>query len=237
MKTCNLLKLPLVAAAVTVGIGSAAFAQDDNAQTEDVQRAAKDLERAEDRRDTAEGAVEERKEDLQQAIDDAAQSDEADSSGRSSRRAETLDDSDWDELADEHGDLSTFVEALRVTGLDKTLSNGTAYTVFAPTDEAFDDAFDEDREDLLSEKNRQELIDLLRAHIVADDVSPDRARDLDAALTVDGDRLDLSTDGDALEVGDAKVVGSDIHRGNIRIYPIDEVLDKGRTSIALKDSD
>jgi uncharacterized surface protein with fasciclin (FAS1) repeats len=236
MKTCKLLKLPLVAAAVAVGIGSAAFAQDDHPQTQDVQRAAKDLERAQDRRDTAERAVEERKEDLQQAIDKAAKSDET-SSDRSSRRADAWSDSDWDKLVDEHSDLRTFVEALRLTGLDKTLSSGTEYTVFAPTDEAFDDAFHKDREELLSEKNRQELVDLLRAHIVADDVSPDRARKLDKALTVDGDRVDLSVDGDELEVGDAKVVGSDIHRGNLRIYPIDEVLDAGRTSVALKDSD
>jgi uncharacterized surface protein with fasciclin (FAS1) repeats len=236
MKTCNLLKLPLVAAAVTVGIGSAAFAQDDNSQTEEVQRAAKDLERAQDRRDTAEHAVDERKEDLQQAIDEAAKSD-ADASDRSSRRGEAWDDSDWDELVDNHSDLRTFVDALRFTGLDKTLSNGTTYTVFAPTDEAFDDAFHEDRADLLSEKNRQDLIDLLRAHIVADDVPPDRARELDQALTVDGDKVDLSVKGDELEVGDAEVVGSDIHRGNLRIYPIDGVLDAGRTTVALKDSD
>ena len=230
MKKSNGLKVSLLAAAVAIGVGSTALGQDDDVQTEEVQRAAEQLERAEDRLESSEEVVEQREEELEEAIAEAADSDPPASSDRPFGDA-----LEWDELTEEHANLSTFVEALRLTGLDDTLSSGTVYTVFAP----INDAFDEDREDLLDEDNREELIELLRAHIVADDVDPDRARTLDEALTVDGGTVDISVEDGELMVGDATVVDSDIHRGNLRIYPIDELLeaDPSDSSIAFGDFD
>jgi uncharacterized surface protein with fasciclin (FAS1) repeats len=231
MEMRNVRKLSLVAAAVAVVVGSSALAQDDDLQTEEVRRAAEDLERAEDRLEVAEEAVEEREEEFEESI---AEADEADPSSSTGDVSE-WDDSDWDALTEEHANLGTFVEALRLTGLDETLSSGTAYTVFAPTDEAFD----AERDDLLSDENREELIERLRAHIVADDVDSDRARTLDEALTVDGGTLDLSVEDGELMVGDARVVESDIRRRNLRIYTIDELLEArpSESSIALIDED
>ncbi|MBN1237303.1 MAG: fasciclin domain-containing protein [Gammaproteobacteria bacterium] len=230
-KKSNARKLSLVAAAVAIVMGSAASAQDDDPQTDEVRSAAEELDRAEERLQSAEETVEQREEELEEAIAEAAESDQP-ASERSSD-APRWDDSDWDELADEHANLGTFVEALRLTGLDDTLSSGTAYTVFAP----IDDAFDEDREELLSEENRDELIELLRAHIVADDVDPERAETLDEALTVDGDTVDISVEDGELRVGDSRVVEPDIERGNLRIYPIDELLEVGRSELALRELD
>jgi uncharacterized surface protein with fasciclin (FAS1) repeats len=231
MKKTKLRKLSLVAAAVAVVVGSSGLAQD----TEEVRRAAEELERAEERLESAQEAVEEREEAFEESIAEASETDLSASSDRRSEDARAWDESDWEELIEEHADLGTFVEALRLTGLDETLSSGTAYTVFAP----IDDAFDDDEADLLRDENREDLIELLRAHIVADDVDPERARTLDEALTVDGGRLDLSVEDGELRVGDARVVDSDIRRGNLRIYTIDELLEArpSASSIALIDSD
>lgn len=219
----NMRKLSTIAVAVAVALGSqAVLAQDRSAQ--EVREAAENVERAEERLERAE-------DEFEQAIADAAEADR-ESSASSQRNADARgwDEGEWDALIDEHASLGTFVEALRLTGLDDTLTSGTQYTVFAPNDEAFEDR----REELFREENRDELVELLRAHIVADDVDPDRARDLQEALTVDGGTIDLAYDDGELRVGDARVVERDISRDNLRIYVIDDVLDTD-VAVAFRD--
>lgn len=228
MKKRHLFELSLVTAAVTLGLAPTVQAQDDS-ETQEVRNAENELERAEEQLEQAEEAVDEREDALRDAIAEAA--DSADDDSEQSGAVEVVD-ADWDALTDEHPNLSTFVEALRLTGLEDTLAGGTSYTVFAPVDEAFDDP-----EDLLSEGKREDLVELLRAHIIADDVDPVRARSLEEALTVDGGTIELSMDDDTLTVGDAEVVNSDIRLGNVRIYPIDGVLGARDTDIALGDFD
>lgn len=230
MKRSHLLELSLVASAVTLCLAPTVEAQDDDVRTQDVREAENELERAEERLERSEEEVDRREEALEEAIAEAAVPAEDE---RERADSDDFDDADWNALTDEHPNLSTFVEALRLTGLEDTLAEGTAYTVFAPIDEAF-----EDDEDLLDEDHRDELVELLRAHIVADDVDPVKARTLEEALTVDGGKVELSMDGDTLTVDGAEVVNSDIRLGNLRIYPIDGVLEADPdTNIALGDVD
>lgn len=138
-------------------------------------------------------------------------------------------------LGDEHDDLSTFAKALETAGLTDSLSDGTSYTIFAPTDEAFE-SMRGDTADLMSAENRDELVALLRAHIVADDVDEAQARQLEEAKTIDGETVALKTENGKLMVEDATVVESDIERGNVRIHSIDKVLDAPtRTAVADED--
>lgn len=128
-----------------------------------------------------------------------------------------------EQLAQQHGNLNTFVQAVREAGMAEALMGTTQYTIFAPTDEAFEQA-DRSAEELLQPENREELISLLRAHIVADDVDPQMARTIGTALTIDGGTVDLQTEEDRIQVGQATVVDQDIQEGNLRIYAIDQVL-------------
>ena len=59
---------------------------------------------------------------------------------------------------------STFLAALKATGLSDMLAHGGPYLVFAPTDEAFA-ALGKDKLDALM-SDRQALTNLLRRHIV-----------------------------------------------------------------------
>ena len=142
-------------------------------------------------------------------------------------------------LSDEHDNLGTFVEAVRAAGLEDSLTDGTEYTVFAPTDEAFEEALEsmgKTKEELLGADNREELISLLRAHIVADDVDSEMARNLEEARTIDGGTIDLSSEGEELMVGDASVVESDIQEGSLRVYVIDQVLESNAPARAAEAS-
>lgn len=129
-----------------------------------------------------------------------------------------------DELAREHDELSTFVEALKSTGLANSLTGGTSYTVFAPTNDAFESMQGRSLDELTSDEDRQELISLLRAHIVADDVDEEMARRIQSADTVAGGTVELSTQGESLMVGDATAEDEPIELGNLRVYRIDGVL-------------
>jgi uncharacterized surface protein with fasciclin (FAS1) repeats len=127
-----------------------------------------------------------------------------------------------------HAEIGTFVEALEQAGLVEELAADTKYTIFAPTNQAFE-SMQQDVAELLKPENRQQLVSLLQAHIVADDVAPERARQLTAAKTLDGGTIQLTTENDKLKVGDASVVTPNIQvqGANLRIYSIDQVLDHG----------
>lgn len=115
--------------------------------------------------------------------------------------------------------LSQFVDAVEKAGLTDALRNGTQYTVFAPTDEAFK-KFNAENSDL----SEAELREVLRSHIVAGKVKAAQAKKLDSARVLTGKTVKIATSGDTLEIGDAKVVDADIGSENLTIHTIDTVL-------------
>src|SRR5690606_2065956 len=118
---------------------------------------------------------------------------------------ETGDPGRLDELTAEHESLTTFVEAVRAAGLAESLTGETDYTVFAPTNAAFAAASERPVEELLQPENREELVRLLRAHIIADDLNRDEAQSIAAARTIDGGTVDVAVEGDRFIVADARV--------------------------------
>lgn len=138
-------------------------------------------------------------------------------------------DSQLDRVVQMHSEIGTFVEALETAGLVEELAGSTEYTIFAPTNQAFE-SMQKDVAELLKPENREDLVALLRNHIVADDVDPQMARQLQAAQTLDGDTIEISTEGDKLKVGEASVVTPNIQvqGSNLRIYSIDKVLGDGQ---------
>jgi uncharacterized surface protein with fasciclin (FAS1) repeats len=120
------------------------------------------------------------------------------------------------------GNLKTFVSMLQESGLDKTLSTGGPYTVFAPTDDAFAKA----PKSMLNAFAADPA--LLKAAllytVVPGDVTADMAKTMSSAPTLDGPRVGLSVVGDSLYVDNAKVVASDATATNGVIHTTDTVL-------------
>jgi uncharacterized surface protein with fasciclin (FAS1) repeats len=161
----------------------------------------------------------------QQPISEQPQSSEraneqsADQFGANSQGTEKLD-----EITGEHADLGTFVKAVKAAGLADSLTGGTEYTVFAPTDEAWEKS-GKNVDELMKPENRAELVSLLRAHIVADDVDMDLAGKIDKAKTIDGGEVDIEAADGELTVGNTKAVDAEsIELDSLRIYAIDGVL-------------
>lgn len=115
--------------------------------------------------------------------------------------------------------LNEFVVALQTTGLTQTLMGEGPFTVFAPTDEAFAAVPAATREDT------ETMATILQRHIVVDQVSAAELATLGAALTIQGDTLELATAGDGtLTVESANVIRPDIPATNGVIHVVDAVL-------------
>lgn len=132
--------------------------------------------------------------------------------------------------------FSTLVAAVKAADLVKTLSADGPFTVFAPTNAAFEALPDGTVETLLKPKSKTTLISILTYHVVPGKLM---AADVVKAIndnggeyvveTVQGNRLILSLDGDSVVLTDAKggtatVAQADVAASNGVIHAIDSVV-------------
>jgi uncharacterized surface protein with fasciclin (FAS1) repeats len=122
------------------------------------------------------------------------------------------------------GSFDTLVAAVKAAGLANTLKQPGPYTVFAPTDKAFEDLPAGTVESLLKPENKEQLSAILTYHVVPGRVSARAAYGLDNASTVNGQRIDIGRRDGQLAVGEASIVATDINCTNGVIHVIDRVL-------------
>jgi uncharacterized surface protein with fasciclin (FAS1) repeats len=121
--------------------------------------------------------------------------------------------------------ITTFEAAVRATGLDRTLHASDGVTILAPTDEAFDAAFDRRRLDDLLLSRRGELRELLEAHLIDGEIGLADMLDGGSVTTLDGREHPVEeVDGMARLDGRATTVCADYRVANARIHVIDRVL-------------
>ncbi len=122
------------------------------------------------------------------------------------------------------GDFTTLVALVQAAGLVETLKGEGPYTVFAPTDAAFEKVPAETKEYLMKPENKDALQAVLTYHVLAGNTkSGDIAGKTLDVETVSGVTLAIdATDG--VKVGDATVVVADVHATNGVIHAIDTVL-------------
>lgn len=126
--------------------------------------------------------------------------------------------------ATEAGSFKTLVAAVKAAGLVETLKGKGPFTVFAPTDEAFAQLPAGTVESLLKPENKGRLVSVLTYHVVPGEVKAVEVMKLNAAATVNGQRVEIkSADGKVL-VDQANVITTDIHCSNGVIHVIDQVI-------------
>ena len=125
------------------------------------------------------------------------------------------------ETAIESGKFKTLVKAVQEAGLVDTLTGDGPFTVFAPTDEAFDKLPPGTIEDLINDKEK--LTEILTYHVVPEKVMSDQVMNLKNAKTANGKELSIdNTSG--VTIDKANVVQTDIECSNGVIHIIDSVL-------------
>ncbi|MBX3464982.1 MAG: fasciclin domain-containing protein [Planctomycetes bacterium] len=128
------------------------------------------------------------------------------------------------EVAKKAGSFQTLLQAAVAAGLADTLAKDGPFTVFAPTDAAFDKLGKDAVANLLKPENKAKLAGILKHHVVAGAVKADQAVKLKEAKTIGGTTLALQYDGKTLTVGGAKVVTTDVVAGNGVIHVVDAVI-------------
>ena len=121
--------------------------------------------------------------------------------------------------------FTTLVTALDSTDLVSSLSEDGPFTVFAPTNEAFEALPDGALEDLIGAEDKSQLESILLYHVVeGSTMSGDLADGEQMVPTLQGDDLTIEVSDEGVMVGDAQVVEADIEAANGVIHVVDGVL-------------
>jgi uncharacterized surface protein with fasciclin (FAS1) repeats len=126
------------------------------------------------------------------------------------------------EVAAGNEDFSTLVAAVEAAGLVETLSGPGPFTVFAPTNEAFEALPEGVLDALLLPENQPTLTKILTFHVLPDEVTSDEITDGEVE-TVEGQSVTLST-AEGVTVNEATVIIPDVPASNGVIHAIDAVL-------------
>lgn len=122
--------------------------------------------------------------------------------------------------------FTTLVEGLKAAGLVDTLKGEGPFTVFAPTNDAFEKLPDGTLEELLKAENKDKLTDILLYHVAKGKFDAKEVSNMDGKqiTLANGKTANISVkDGDVF-INDSKVIITDIMAKNGIIHVIDTVL-------------
>ncbi len=120
--------------------------------------------------------------------------------------------------------LSTLVKAVQAGGLVETLSSEGPYTVFAPTNDAFNALDQSTLDNLLMEENQDQLKNILTYHVVEGSVMAADLSDGQTVTTLQGNELEVSIQDGNVMINGAQVVTADVEASNGVVHVIDQVL-------------
>lgn len=139
------------------------------------------------------------------------------------------------ENASNASNLTTLVAAVKQADLVETLSGDGPFTVFAPTNTAFDALPEGVARSLMADENKEQLVKVLTAHVVPGELNSDFLMAVVAGgrtydvTTVSGDTLTFYKMGDGVRVADengtlAKIETADIAQSNGLVHVVNSVL-------------
>jgi uncharacterized surface protein with fasciclin (FAS1) repeats len=128
----------------------------------------------------------------------------------------------WD-ITKRHGSFSTFSSLVEAAALEETFKSDRPMTVFAPTDEAFNQLPEGILSKLLEEDNKSLLIELLLNHVIPEVYLSIDLLDGESATTLSGYNLPISRDKE-IKLGNATVTTADISASNGVVHVVDQVI-------------
>ena len=129
------------------------------------------------------------------------------------------------ETAKSAGQFSILLKAATAAGADKMLTQPGPYTVFAPTDAAFNALPPGTLDMLMKPENKDMLMKVVGYHTLFGRLTTQDLKDnKSAAGTTNGQPVVLEKKGGAVMVNEAKIVQADVKADNGVIQVIDKVL-------------
>ena len=120
--------------------------------------------------------------------------------------------------------FSTLVTAIKAADLAEALKGKGPFTVFAPTNAAFEKLPDGTLESLLKPENKSKLQAILKYHVVSGRVPAAKVVKMDEAPTLEGSAVSIKVKDDKVMVDKAQVTKTDVKATNGIIHVIDTVL-------------
>jgi uncharacterized surface protein with fasciclin (FAS1) repeats len=122
-----------------------------------------------------------------------------------------------------NGSFKTFGKAIEYAGLSDTLRGVGPFTIFAPTDAAFDKLPAGKLEELFKPENKKELVSLMNYHVVNGRKHVADIGKWEAAKTIGGKSAPIKLTDDKVSIDGAQVTSADIDSSNGVIHGIDKV--------------
>lgn len=119
--------------------------------------------------------------------------------------------------------LSTMVTALEGSGMIQEVQDGGPYTVFAPSDEAFQQTPEQIQQQLVN-PDPATLKDILAAHIVEGEYTTDDLTRTDELETLNGESIKVEGEGDFIEIEGAQIIFANIEAENGVIHTVEAVI-------------
>lgn len=118
--------------------------------------------------------------------------------------------------------FSSFEQAIEKAGMMDILQEEGPFTLFVPTNSAFDSLPEDKRQALMQDP--QALVDLVSNHVVRSRLGITDLLQANQAETLSGKSLELSAPAARLSVGGAEIVQSNLIAGNGIVHVIDRVI-------------
>jgi uncharacterized surface protein with fasciclin (FAS1) repeats len=128
------------------------------------------------------------------------------------------------QVLEERENLGLLNDALRATKLGDELAEGGPYTVFAPTNDAFEKLAPLAINNLPDDTSQDELKQILLRHVVEGEYTAADLVNMDELPTLGGVPLVISTANDRVMVNGADVILADQQADNGYVHLIDSVL-------------
>jgi len=121
-------------------------------------------------------------------------------------------------------DHTTLVAALSAADLVETLNGNGPFTVFAPTNAAFEKLPAGTVDNLVKPENKEKLSGILTYHVVAGNVKAADLSDGQVVKTINGQDLKVSIKDGNVMINGAKVTAADLSGSNGVVHVVDSVL-------------
>jgi len=121
-------------------------------------------------------------------------------------------------------DHTTLVAAVKQADLVNVLSNAGPFTVFAPTNAAFDKLPAGTVEELMKPENKEKLADILQYHVYVGTLRIDQLEDGKTLNQVNGGNIIISTKDGKIVLNNSATIVATIQASNGIIHVIDGVL-------------
>lgn len=122
-------------------------------------------------------------------------------------------------------DFSILVQAVVKTGLAEALSGAGPFTVFAPTNQAFNELFATLEVNGIADLTAEQLTPILLYHVVSGNVTASQVTSGSVPTLKEGSNISITVDGMGVKLNNtSKVIATDVQGANGIIHAIDAVI-------------